>query len=269
MSALPGRLVLIGHPVAHSLSPLFQNAALRSAGLPLTYETLDVPAGDLRKVSVVLRFTAASGNVTMPYKEEFAALCAGLTPVAARVGAVNTFWTEGGELVGDNTDVGGFEEAVRSAFGRDRAFARVAVIGAGGSAAAVLAAVERWPGATVQVWSRTRGRAEALAARFANVLVAGERDAAIRSAELVVNTTPLGLSADDEFPVPIQALPASASVFDLTFRRDGTRWVQAARGAGHPAADGIGMLLAQGALAFERWFGRVPDRDAMWAALYT
>ncbi|MHB1312530.1 MAG: shikimate dehydrogenase family protein [Gemmatimonadaceae bacterium] len=267
MSALPGRLVLLGHPVAHSLSPAFQNAALRSAGLPLTYEAIDVPEGELHRLSVVLRFTAASGNVTVPYKEEFAKLCAGLTPIAQRVGAVNTFWTEGGELVGDNTDVGGFEEAVKAAFGRDRAFTRVAVIGAGGSAAAVLAAIERWPGAAAQIWTRTRGRAEVLAARFPCVTVADARVRAIEGAELVVNTTPLGLSADDEFPVPIQDLPARAAVFDLTYRRGGTRWVQAARGAGHPAADGIGMLLAQGALAFERWFGRVPDRDAMWAAL--
>ena len=267
MSALPGRLVLIGHPVSHSLSPVFQNAALRSAGLPLTYEAIDVPPGQLHRFSVALRFTAASGNVTMPHKEEFAKLCAGLTPIARRVGAVNTFWCEGGELVGDNTDVGGFEEAVRTAFGRDRAFTRVAVIGAGGSAAAVLAAVERWTGASVQIWSRTKGRAEALAERFPNVSVASDRGRAILDADLVVNTTPLGLSVDDEFPVPIQDLPASAAVFDLPFRRGGTRWVQAARGAGHPAADGIGMLLAQGALAFERWFGRVPDRDAMWAAL--
>ena len=267
MSALPGRLVLIGHPVSHSLSPVFQNAALKSAGFPLTYETVDVPPGQLHRFSVLLRFTAASGNVTMPHKEEFARLCAGLTPIATRVGAVNTFWTEGGELVGDNTDVGGFEEAVKAAFGRDRAFGRVAVVGAGGGAAAVLAAIERWPGATVQVWSRTKGRAESLAARYPNVTVASERGIALAGADLVVNTTPLGLSVDDEFPVPIQDLPAKSAVFDLTFRRGGTRWVQAARGAGHPAADGIGMLLAQGALAFERWFGRVPDRDAMWAAL--
>ncbi len=267
MSARPGRLVLIGHPVSHSLSPAFQNAALRSAGLPLTYEVLDVPPGQLERVCDALRATSASGNVTAPWKEEFARRCGGLTPIARRVGAVNTFWTEGGQLVGDNTDVGGFMAAVRDAFGQERAFGRVALVGAGGSAASVVAAVERWPGARVQLWARTPARAAALAERFAHVDVMGTRELAVAGADLVVNATPLGLAADDELPVPIQDLPPGAAVFDLAYRRDGTRWVQAARGARHPAADGIGMLIAQGALSFERWFGRAPDRDAMWAAL--
>lgn len=268
MTLLPGRLVLIGHPVAHSHSPAFQNAALRHAGLPLTYEALDVPPGGLELVAETLRASRAAGNVTLPYKAAFADCCARRSPVADRVGAVNTFWCEDGALVGDNTDVGGFEEAIVRAFGTARRWPRIALIGAGGGAAAVLAAAERWFGTEVRVWSRDASRAHSLARRFegVGVPVVTVREA-LAGADLVVNATPLGLAPGDALPVPIQDLPARAAVFDLVYRRGDTAWVLAARGAGHAASDGLGMLVAQGALAFERWFGQAPDRDVMWSAL--
>ena len=267
MNPLPGRLVLIGHPVLQSLSPTFQNAALRRAGLALTYEAFDITSLQLERAVARLRAQQASGNVTVPHKEAFAALCDTLTPVAERVGAVNTFWTDDGLLCGDNTDVGGFEEAVGKAFGVQRHWTRVALLGAGGAAAAVAAAAERWPGATVTLAARNTARAERLAARFANVSIAPSLEAALADAELVVNATPLGLHAGDAFAAPIQQLPPRACVFDLVYARGETAWVHAARGAGHQAADGLGMLIAQGALAFERWFGRAPDREAMWASV--
>ncbi|MFL5575441.1 MAG: shikimate dehydrogenase family protein [Gemmatimonadaceae bacterium] len=268
MSDLPGRLVLLGHPVAHSLSPAFQNAALRGAGSPLRYEALDVPPEALAATWALLRGERAAGNVTIPHKEAVARLCDRLTPLALRVGAVNTFWCEGEIAVGDNTDVGGFDAAVRELLGDALAGRRVAVIGAGGSAAAVLAALERWPGSAAAVWSRTAERAAALAARFAAVASAVERLAdALRDADLVVNATPVGLRTDD-VPVPLALLRRSAAVVDLVYRRDGpTPWVRQARARGLRATDGLPMLVEQGALAFERWLGRAPDRAAMWAAV--
>ncbi len=263
----PGRLVLIGHPVAHSLSPTFQNAALRHAGIDLSYEAFDIQPARLAEAAERLRAIGACGNVTVPHKEAFAALCARLTPIAARVGAVNTFWTDDGALIGDNTDVGGFEEAVAEAFGERRKWNSVAIIGAGGAAAAVAAATERWRGSRVALWSRSAARSARLADRFANLRVAASLEAAVSEADLVVNATPLGLRRDDAVPVPVQLLATHACVFDLVYDRLETPWVLAARAAGHPAADGLGMLIGQGALAFERWFGRAPDRDVMWASV--
>ncbi|HZI42801.1 MAG TPA: hypothetical protein VFD67_13880, partial [Gemmatimonadaceae bacterium] len=104
----PGRLVLLGRSLGHSLSPLFQNAALSSAKLPLRYETLDVPASALEGTLEQLAAEGAAGNVTIPYKERIFEACDRLTTLAREVGAVNTFWFERGELVGDNTDVVGF-----------------------------------------------------------------------------------------------------------------------------------------------------------------
>jgi shikimate dehydrogenase len=264
----PGRLLLLGHPVAHSLSPRFQNAALRAAGIPLVYEARDVAPERLPEVFAQLRAERAAGNVTIPHKESVAALCDRVTALAERCGAVNTFWHEDGALVGDNTDVGGFEMVARALLGERCESARVALIGAGGAAGAVLAAVERWESASARVYNRHMLRAEELVARFCRIAsTAGTIGTALDGATLVVNATPLGLRDGDPFPVDVEALPSGSAVFDLVYRVEETAWVRAARAAGHRAADGRGMLVEQGALAFERWFGRAPDRNVMWTAM--
>lgn len=263
-----GRLVLLGHPVAHSLSPRFQRAALAVAGLALDYEARDVAPDGLTAALGALRHEAGAGNVTVPHKERVADQCTVLSALAERVGAVNTFWHDAdARLVGDNTDVGGFDAGVRAVFDPECA-GDVVLVGAGGSAAAVLAAVARWPGRRVRVWSRRFERAVALAAREPQAAVAvADLSDALAGASLVVNATPLGLHTDDPLPVPISILPPGAAVFDLVYAPARTRWVRAARAAGHTAEDGLAMLIEQGALAFARWFGREPERAAMWAAL--
>jgi len=269
---LPGRLVLLGHPVAHSRSPRFQNAALQAAGIPLVYETMDVAPDALVATLAALRASNAAGNVTIPHKEQVRALCARVTPLAERVGAVNTYWVddETRALCGDNTDVGGFDELVTSVLGATPANARVLLLGAGGSAAAVIAAAERWSGCRVGLWSRTEDRARALVARFPEIAsVEADRDAALTAVDILVNATPLGLRDDAELPAPVERLREDAVVVDLVYRRDGgpTPWVRAARARGLRAADGLAMLIAQGALSFERWFGFAPDREVMWRSV--
>jgi shikimate dehydrogenase len=218
---LPGRLVLLGHPVAHSLSPAFQNAALRHAGLPLSYEALDVAPAAFADVLRGIGAQRGAGNVTIPHKESAARCCDRLTPLAERAGAVNTFWTEAdGSLVGDNTDVGGADALARHVHGRTPANLRIALLGAGGSAAAILSAAERWPGCYVAVWGRTHDRARALASRFEGVAHAvATLDEAVRDADLVVNATPVGLHGDD-VPVEPRAWRTGAAVRDLVARRD-------------------------------------------------
>ena len=260
---LPGRLVLIGHPVAHSLSPQFQNAALRAAAIPLEYEAVDVLPDELARVSHLLAEANAAGNVTVPHKEAFVACCSSLSPVARRAGAVNTFWTDAGLLHGDNTDVGGFDAAVRATVGLPEGEFMVAVLGAGGAASAVLTAIERWEGASALVWSRSMGRAERLVERFPRVARAEwDLGAALGNVALVVNTTPVGFDSDVLLFDPT-ALAIGARVFDLAYRRGETPLVHACRAHGHAASDGLPMLIEQGALAFERWFGLPPNRAAM------
>lgn len=267
MRELPGRLVLLGHPVAHSLSPVFQNAALVAAGLPLQYEALDVAPTELPAMVGLLADARAAGNVTVPHKEAVYAWCQRRTPLAERVGAVNTFWTEDGGLVGDNTDVGGFDAAVERLLGRRPSGLTVALLGAGGAAAAVCAAVERWSGSRVLVNARRPERAEQLAARFPETTrtARGEMEA-IRDADLIVNATPLGLEGT-LMPIAPGSIPARAAVLDLTYRRGRTPWVKTCRARGLRADDGLPMLVEQGALAFAKWFGVEPDREAMWRAV--
>ncbi len=265
MSYRPGRLVLLGHPVAHSLSPRFQNAALRSAGIPLVYEAVDVSADGLRTTLDTLRVVDAAGNVTIPHKEAVAAMCDDLTAVARRAGAVNTFWAQDGRLSGDNTDVGGFQAAVAEL--RADPPRVVALLGAGGGASAALAAVEAWGGARARVYSRTRRRTQNLCSRFTNIASAADSATeAVRGADLVVNATPVGL-LDNAMPIDPSVLDAGTAVLDLVYRPGGTAWVRSARARGLMASDGTTMLVEQGALAFERWFGLFADRRAMREAL--
>ena len=267
MKARPGRLVLLGYPLSSSLSPIFQNAALRSARIPLTYETLPVEPAALAGTIASLVAEGAAGNVTIPHKLAVYELAAVRTPVADRAGAVNTFWAEDGVLAGDNTDVAGFAALVQNVKGSVAQNARVAVLGAGGAAAAVLTAIEQWRGARVRVWSRSEARRSALVKRFADIAEAavGAQDA-VRDATMVVNATSVGM-LDDAHPIAINLLPRRATVIDVVYRRGGTSWVNAAQSAGHIAADGKEMLLAQGAASFERWFGIRPDIRAMREAL--
>ncbi len=264
---MPARLVLLGHPVAHSLSPLIQDAALRAAGLPLSYTTWDVPPGELAAALRDLTAEQGAGNITTPHKQSALGLCSRLSPTAQRVGAVNTFWVEEGRLVGDNTDVGGFERAVVRLRGSVPAHAVIAVLGAGGAASAVLAAIADWPDCRARVFNRTAAHADSLVARFRGVAVATPTAAAaLADATLVVNTTTVGL-VGDEFPIDVSLLPREADVMDLVYRPDETAWTRVARARGHRSCDGLPMLIEQGALAFERWFGFAPDRNAMWAAV--
>lgn len=262
------RLVLLGHPVSHSLSPRLHGAALREAGIPLTYEALDVAPRDLSATLDALCAEGAAGNVTIPHKVAVRERCETITDVARAVGAVNTFWTRDGRLVGDNTDVPGFDMGARELLsGAGRGLpARVALIGAGGAAAAVAYACSAWGETDVAVFARRPDRAEALAQRFDRVRAVSRLEDALESADLVVNATPIGLY-DDALPVDPALLAWDCAVFDLVYRDGETAWTRAARLRGHPARDGIAMLVEQAAAAFERWFDVPPSRRVMWEAL--
>lgn len=262
----PGRLVLLGHPVAHSLSPVFQNAALAACGIALTYETLDVPPASLPAMLGELVTRRAAGNVTIPHKGELLRYCAALSTGAERAGAVNAFRTRAdGSLEGTNTDIAGFDALVRSVAADLPAC--VAVLGAGGGAAAVLAAIEGWRTTRAVVYNRDGSRARALVRRFPLVARTTERlQEALQGADMVVNTTPVG-QHDEQHPVSIAALRSNAVVIDLVYRRGTTSWIRAASAAGHAAADGLVMLLEQGARSFEFWFGMEAPRDLMRRAL--
>ncbi len=268
----PASLVLLGHPVSHSLSPVFQQAALDAAGLAVRYEARDVAPDALTFMLRELALCGAAGNVTIPHKEAVFGQCVHVTDLARRVGAVNTFWYSAtGELTGHNTDVAGAAEAIRAVLpvsqSEQAAPIRVALLGAGGSALSVIIALEQWNVQELVIFSRTESRAASLAGRCTfSARVAESAELAVQHADLVINTTPIGLH-DDRMPASPQALTPHAAVLDLVYRRGETAWVNRCRERGHRAEDGLRMLVEQGAAAFACWFARSPDRNAMWASL--
>ncbi len=268
----PSRLVILGHPVAKSLSPVFQNAALGHAGLNTAYDREDIAPEHLADALARLASEGAGGNITYPHKEAAAALMSRCTAVARRVGAVNTFWTEHGALVGHNTDVVGAAATIRALLCLDapgNCSTPVVLLGAGGSAAATLVALHDLGCRDITVVARTPARAQALARRLAvplRTLPYDEVDNAVGTAGLVINATPVGLS-DDAFPVAVASLSSQCAAFDLVYRPGLTPWIASCRGVGLRAEDGLRMLVEQGAAAFEAWFDVPAPREAMWRAL--
>ena len=268
MMRAPRRVVLLGHPVAHSLSPRIQNAAIAAARLDARYEAVDVDPPQFDEVVDSLKHDGAAGNVTIPFKERMVDRCDALSPLARRVAAVNTWWVDDDRrLVGHNTDVGGFDVAARRILECDRPHElTIGVLGAGGAAAAVLAAVEAWPGCAAHVYNRTPERARVLCARFGAVAQPVDDVGVVGGADLVVNATSVGLK-DDAMPLDPALVRRDAVVIDLVYRPGGTRFVRTLRERGTRATDGVTMLVEQAALAFEQWFGVTPDRARMWEAL--
>ncbi len=264
----PSRLLLLGNPTTHSLSPRIQNAALRAAGIALEYTAMDVEPSQLKSRLRALRAEGAAGNITIPFKETAFGICDHVTNIAERAGAVNTFWVQDGDLIGDNTDVAGFDFAARELLESMRAElpARVTLFGAGGAAAAVASAIRDWDHTELVIWNRDFARAEALAQRFALARAEPNLLEAVKGANLVINATPVGMF-DDGLPVPIAALPKHCAILDLVYRKGETPWVRGARDAGHPASDGLPMLVEQAARSFRRWLGVEPNREVMWGAL--
>jgi shikimate dehydrogenase len=254
--------VVVGDPVRHSLSPAMHNAAITALGLDAVYVPLPVPAAALAGFLDTARHLGLAGNVTVPHKIAAAQAVSRRTPLAERLGAINTFWTEGGVLVGDNTDVPGVLDALAAL----DAAGPWLVTGTGGSARAVaVAAGER--GVSLLVRSRQPARAAAFVAwaAGAGIKVRVDDETPVGAA---INATPLGLAPGDVLPIPLDRLKGCRAALDLVYVRGETKWVAACRGRGMRARDGRDMLVAQGLHAFTRFFpGATPPREVMAAAV--
>lgn len=264
VSANTRLLAVIGDPVAHSLSPVMQNAALRALGVDAVYVALRTPVPALATVLSALAAAGGAGNVTVPHKEAAERCLARKTDLCARVGACNTFWAEAGALVGDNTDVAGILGALRQ-LGVDGG--SWLVVGTGGSARAVAVAAAD-AGAELHVLSRDAGRAGAFV-EWAHAR--GVRAAPARGAlapDVAINATPLGLKEADPLPLDPGRSRHLRAGLDLVYARGATRWVRALRAAGVRAEDGREVLVRQGAAAFGRFFpDHAPPLDVMRAAV--
>ena len=265
-------LAVIGNPIIHSLSPVMQNAAIQKAGCDYSYIALNVKSEDLEKAVLGLRALNFSGfNVTIPHKSDILPLLDEVDEDARKLGAVNTVVNDNGKFVGYNTDVAGFIKGLK-VIGFSPAGKKAVVLGAGGAAHAVIYGLRKKNISAVDIGVRNPKKAGAALAglekssdiciykwdskEFTNKLV---------EADLIVNTTPLGMYPDvDKMPpVDFDKLNKKAVVYDVIYTPGKTKFLQEAEKRGHIILNGEYMLVGQGAAAFKLWTNIDADESIM------
>lgn len=284
-------LYVLGQPIAHSLSPSFQNAALAAAGLPTVYARREVSSEEMARVAQEVRDGETLGcNITLPHKATAAMLADAQTDAVRITGVANTWWEHDGQLYADNTDIAGLQMSFAALLG-DRDAERVVILGAGGAAQATIYALSQVV-TSMYVINRTHANAVALLEQARAYLPAGVQthalvwpqvqdeadaaNAAIFAADLVVQTSSVPiLKPGDALPFSALALSkiggGNGALLELAYGKEPTVPMQRARQGGARVLDGATMLLHQGAQSFERWIGKRPNlvvmRDALAAAL--
>ena len=282
----PIRLGIFGDPVAHSFSPQMQNAALGACDIHMQYARFHIRANELRSALLFLRRLDFIGiNLTVPHKIAAFIQIDEADEPATRAGAVNTIRVRDQKLIGSNTDGEGFLRAIRTEFSIDLRDLRVMILGAGGGTGRAIAwqcALENCE--RLVLINRTLEKANALAEQlrpfFSGPRVLGptarieavawdESTMRVQLADidLIVNATPLGMNPSDPAPIPARLLAPHHIVFDCVYAPSRTALLRAADEAGARGANGLSMLLYQGALSFSIWFNRDAPIDAMRAAL--
>ena len=256
---------VIGHPISHSRSPLIHGYWLKTYGLEGSYGREDVPPANFKTfIASTFRETYVGGNVTLPHKEEIFKLVDQALPRAQKLKAANTIWFENGKLIGDNTDSFGFLANLdQLASGWDQNLKKAVVLGAGGASASIIAALMERGASDIALINRSEDKARAMAERFPDasirVMSFDQINSALEKANVLVNTTSLGMVGQPDLVVDLKALPTSALVTDIVYVPLETALLKQARERGNRIVDGLGMLLHQARPGFERWFGKAPE----------
>ncbi|MCI0554973.1 MAG: shikimate dehydrogenase [Anaerolineae bacterium] len=272
-------LGLIGYPLEHSLSPKIHTTALSACGLKGDYSLFSIHPDDkqgLKDLLTRVRSGDITGlNVTIPHKQNVIPFVDDLTPTAKSIGALNTIYFRHNKLIGDNTDAAGFLADLKKFLTtetRRHGDAHVLVLGAGGSARAVVYALFN-DGWNVKIAARKIEQAQQLAASIASdqlpITKIENLQSQVSNLHLIVNTTPLGMSPNvNQSPLPENlSLPRHVSIYDLIYNPRETKLVRDARSLGLNATTGLGMLIEQAALSFEIWTGHRPSREVMRASV--
>ena len=274
---MTNRVVLIGHPVAHSFSAAMQQAAFDAAGVDARYELWDRRGIDLAGAITALRGEEFLGaNITIPHKEHVVPMVDRLTEEAQATGAVNVVSREGRKLVGHNTDVAGFRAALDKLVGRQKMPRYAVILGAGGGARAVIYALITEGFQRVVIFNRHLHRAESLVKHFSRSAQHMELrampwhesvlEAELTKTKLVVNCTSLGMEADVS-PAPGEILTPDLMVMDLIYNPTQSKLLRDAAANGCATMNGEHMLLTQGARSFELWTGQPAPIEVMQAEL--
>jgi shikimate dehydrogenase len=255
---------ILGWPASHSLSPAMHNAAFEAAGLDWVYVAYEVPPETLPEAVAGVRALGIAGaNITMPHKQTVLPLLDGVSDEVSRIGAVNTIVNESGRLIGANTDGHGFVRYLERDLGRQLGGAPVTLLGAGGSARSLAAALGSAGAKVTVVARRAEAAGEVAALAGADAGTRGWDQRADGLTGIVVSTIPSGSGS----PLPPEALAGADLVIDLAYAPAVTALMRSAAAAGIETHNGLGMLLHQAVLAFELWTGKPAPEAAMSAAL--
>lgn len=268
---------IIGWPVGHSRSPQMQNTAFQALGMDCVFVPFAVPPQQLAEAVQGLRCLGVAGwNVTIPHKSAIMPFLDQLSPEAVRAGAVNTVCNRDGCLIGYNTDGAGLLISLERDLDCLVAGKRIVVLGAGGAARGAVAALAEAGTAAITVVNRTLSTASQLAAELHGHVASQQLIAVadfsmlpqlLPETDLVINATSLGLHGEEIAGLDLALLPAAAKVYDMVYGASSTPLVSSARQRGLQACDGLGMLAAQGELAFCHWTGVTPPAGLMPMAL--
>ncbi|MBY0532407.1 MAG: shikimate dehydrogenase [Xanthobacteraceae bacterium] len=257
------RTCVIGYPVAHSRSPLIHGYWLREHKIDGDYVRHEVKPEEIEKfLQNFSKQNFVGCNVTLPHKEAAARKVVNATPVVRALGVANTLWFENGTLHGDNTDAAGFLAHLDDSIpGWDKNTNHAVVLGAGGAARSIVYGLNERGVEKITILNRSRERAEQLVKEIkieSNLASFDELATLISSADLLVNTTSLGMKGQPPLEIDLGNLKKGAAVCDIVYVPLETDLLRQARERGHPAVDGLGMLLHQAVPGFERWFGVRP-----------
>lgn len=259
------RAFVAGHPIGHSRSPLIHGEWLTRYGIDGAYSAIDVTPDNFPALLVDIRAGKwTGGNVTIPHKEAAFERADSRDDAAEAIGAVNTLWVDNGRLIGGNTDAYGFAANLDQRLSGWRDGETALVLGAGGASRAIIHALLEAGYKHIDIANRTVARAEQLAARFGQKVAAhgwARAEALISSANLIVNTTSLGMKGQPPLELDLGSAPSGAMATDIVYVPLETPFLTRAAAAGLKTCDGLGMLLHQAAPGFARWFGRFPEVD--------
>lgn len=266
---------VIGYPIGHSMSPDMHNDAFQALGIQAHYQPFHVMEADLPKAVEGMKALGISGfNVTVPHKTAVMPLLDEVDPLAQAIGAVNTVVREQNRFIGYNTDGEGFLAGLMAEYDGDVLSKRILLVGAGGSARAIYYTLSQKGAQKIDIANRTAARAEELKKRCPYpvetvVLTMEEASKQLANYDIIIQTTSIGMSPHAEsMPLSLDHIRSDAFVADIIYNPIETVLMKEARARGASAQNGAKMLSFQGALAFEKWTGTMPDPSRMETIIY-
>lgn len=267
-------LGIFGYPINHSISPAMHNAAIKALGLDMIYLPFEVKPSNLKDAVNGIKGLGMLGvNITIPHKETVIKLLDDISEEARFIGAVNTIVNKGGKLIGHNTDGYGYLSSLKQELNFNPKGKNIIILGSGGAARGILAALAKTGPKSITVTNRTLARAVSLVKAFEKEFPAIKFEASgldknilkacFQGADILINTTSVGMKQYKALEVPLEALPKTAAVSDIVYNPLQTLLLKKAKKLGFSGHGGLGMLIHQGARSFRLWTGIDAPVDVM------